>query len=227
MELHRGQAKGHPACTCRSGPLPASLASATRPLLRGKADWLAVWLAAHSLGRGGQAGPRLGTPSLVARRRRVRWFMCACSPHATDDDRSTQQQRNSQQPGRRKRGGPPKKVRRGQCSKEIAGSCTETNACTACESEESPDQSTAIRVLRTSSKYHRGGREESAARCMSLLQLPTASSEGAAQATQRRLCGSILRKPNGCHGVAWSTGCDPGCGITPIHHASNPAGLEG
>ena len=111
MELDRGQAKGHPACTCRSGPLPASLASATRPLLRGTADWLAVWLAAHSLGRGGQAGPRLGTPSLVARRRRVRWFMCACSPHATDDDRSTQQQHNSQQPGRRKRGGPPKKRR--------------------------------------------------------------------------------------------------------------------
>ena len=31
----KGQAKGHPACTHRSGPLPASLASATCPLLRG------------------------------------------------------------------------------------------------------------------------------------------------------------------------------------------------
>ena len=87
----------------------------------------------------------------------------------------------------------------GNAAWEIAGSRTETNACTACQSGESPDRSTAIRVLQTSSKFHRGGREERAARFMSLL----GCLRRAARAQRRRRGAGCAAAswPNGCHGA--------------------------
>ena len=73
----RGQAKSHPACTHRSGPLPASLASATCPLLRGTLE-----SAGASCALTGTRGT--GWSAAKHARERTCAGSSACSPHARE-----------------------------------------------------------------------------------------------------------------------------------------------